>query len=164
MINTLLGWIDRGSKTAAFISAFAMLVIVALISIEIGARTLFNSSTLIADEYSGYLMVAVVMLGLSFTFAEDGHIRINILTSRLTGRPGQLLEIVVIATTLAMCVFFLYHSALMVHDSYSYDMRADSISETPVYIPQIMILIGWLSMTLQLMARLTRRLLSFPIR
>ncbi|MEJ2470573.1 MAG: TRAP transporter small permease [Desulfuromonadales bacterium] len=162
MMPSLLTWIDRGSKIAAYLSAMAMLVIVALISVEIGARSLFNSSTLIADEYSGYLMVAVVMLGLSYTLAEDGHIRITILTSRLQGKPQCCLDLAVIAVALVMCGFFLYHATLLVYDSYSYDMRADSISETPVYLPQMMVVIGFLSLTLQLVARFFRRLLSFP--
>lgn len=162
MIERLLGWIDKGSRFGAWLSALAMLVIVALISVEIGARSLFQSSTLISDEYSGYLMVAVVMLGLSYTFAEGGHIRINILTSRLSGWPARLLEAVVSLAALLMCAFFLYHTLLMVYDSFSYDMRADSISETPVFIPQIMILVGFFLLTLQVAAHFIRRLLSSP--
>ena len=77
MIQKLLGWIDTGCRFGAYLSALGMLVIVALISVEIGARSLFNSSTLIADEYSGYLMVTVVMLGLSYTFAEGVLIPAN---------------------------------------------------------------------------------------
>ena len=162
MIQKLLGWIDTGCRFGAYLSALAMLVIVALISVEIGARSLFQSSTLIADEYSGYLMVTVVMLGLSYTFAEGGHIRINILTSRLSGWPGRVLEILVALAALLMCAFFLYHAVLMVYDSFSYDMRADSISETPVYIPQIMIVVGFALLTLQVAAHTLRRLLSSP--
>lgn len=162
MIKRLLGLIDTGSRIGAYLSALAMLVIVALISVEIGARSLFSSSTLIADEYSGYLMVAVVMLGLSYTFAEGGHIRINILTSRLSDSSAQILDILVSLAALLMCAFFLYHSVLMVYDSFSYDMRADSISETPVYIPQIMIVLGFTFLTLQVAAYVVRRLLSSP--
>ena len=162
MIKRLLGLIDTGSRIGAYLSALAMLVIVALISVEIGARSLFSSSTLIADEYSGYLMVAVVMLGLSYTFAEGGHIRINILTSRLSDSSAQILDILVSLAALLMFAFFLYHSVLMVYDSFSYDMRADSISETPVYIPQIMIVLGFTFLTLQVAAYVVRRLLSSP--
>lgn len=162
MIEKLLGLIDKGSRIGASLSALAMLVIVALISIEIGARSLFSSSTLIADEYSGYLMVAVVMLGLSYTFAEGGHIRINILTSRLSGGAARVLDVLVALSALLMCAFFLYHAVLMVYDSFIYDMRADSISETPVYIPQIMVVIGFAFLTLQVAAYLVRRLLSSP--
>lgn len=162
MIEKLLGLIDKGSRIGAWLSALAMLVIVALISVEIGARSLFSSSTLIADEYSGYLMVAVVMLGLSYTFAEGGHIRINILTSRLSGWPARVLDVLVALAALLMCAFFLYHAVLMVYDSFSYDMRADSISETPVYMPQIMIVVGFTFLTLQVAAHVVRRLLSSP--
>ena len=98
----------------------------------------------------------------SYTFAEGGHIRINILTSRLSGWPARLLEIVVALAALLMCAFFLYHAVLMVYDSFNYDMRADSISETPVFIPQIMIVLGFALLTLQVAAHVVRRLLSSP--
>ena len=39
-------------------------------------------STMIADEYSGYLYLASIFLGLAYTFNEDAHIRINIITSK----------------------------------------------------------------------------------
>ena len=105
-------------------------------------------------------MVTVVMLGLGYTFAEGGHIRINILTSRFSGWPGRVLELLVALAALLMCAFFLYHAVLMVYDSFSYDMRADSISETPVYIPQTMIVVGFTLLTLQVAAHALRRLLS----
>ena len=62
-----------------------------------------------------------------------------------------------------LCGFALYHSILMVHDSYLLEMTADSISETPIYIPQIMIPVGLILFMLQLAAVFTRRLLSSQI-
>ena len=100
--------------------------------------------------------------GFNYTFAEGGHIRINILTSRLSGWPARVLDVLVALAALLMCAFFLYHAVLMVYDSFSYDMRADSISETPVYMPQIMIVVGFTFLTLQVAAHVVRRLLSSP--
>jgi hypothetical protein len=45
----------------------------------------------------------------------------------------------------------------MVHDSYSYDMRADSISETPFYLPQLVVPLGLAGLILQLFGVLLRR-------
>jgi len=162
MIDRLLRWVDTCSKVSAYLSALAMLLIVTLILVEISARTFFNTSTLISDEYSGYLMVALIMLGLSHTLGEGSHIRITILAEYLKGRPAQLLELVVTLAALALGLFAFYHAMLMVQDTFKYDILADSLSETPLYLPQIFIPLGLLLLNLQLLAHFLRRLLSSP--
>lgn len=161
-MERLLRGIDTCSKWGAYLSSLAMLSIVGLILIEIVLRTLFHTSTLISDEYSGYLMVALVMLGLSHTFAQGSHIRITIIAEHLNERATQVLDLIATLAALALCSYALYHSLWMVQDTFSYKILADSISETPLYIPQIVIPIGFLLLELQLVAHFLRRLLSSP--
>ena len=161
-MKKLLRGIDTCSRWGAYLSSLAMLSIVTLILVEIVLRTFFNSSTMISDEYSGYLMVTMVMLGLSYTLAEGSHIRITILSERLKGRAAQSLDLVATLIAAALCGYALYHSLWMVQDTYSYRILADSISETPLYLPQILIPVGLLLLELQLIAHFLRRLLSLP--
>jgi TRAP-type C4-dicarboxylate transport system permease small subunit len=161
-MKKLLRGIDTCSKLAAYLSSLAMLLIVGLILLEIVLRTLFHASTLISDEYSGYLMVALIMLGLSYTLSQGSHIRITIVSERLHGRVAQVLDLIVTLAAITLCSYALYHSVLMVKDTFSYGMLADSLSETPLYIPQIVIPVGLLLLELQLIAHFLRRLLSLP--
>ncbi|MDX2495286.1 MAG: TRAP transporter small permease [Desulfuromusa sp.] len=161
-MERLLRGIDACSKLGAYLSSLAMLSIVGLILLEIVLRTFFSTSTLISDEYSGYLMVTVIMMGLGYTFAEGSHIRITIIAERLQGRVAQGLDLIVTLAALALCSYVLYHSLWMVQDTFSYKILADSISETPLYIPQVMIPVGFLLLELQLVAHFLRRLLSSP--
>ena len=161
-MERFLRGIDTCSKWGAYLSSLAMLSIVSLILVEIVLRSLFHTSTLISDEYSGYLMVTLIMMGLSHTFTKGSHIRITIITERLHGRVAQGLDLIVTLAALTLCSYALYHSLWMVQDTYSYGILADSISETPLYIPQIMIPAGFLLLELQLVAHFLRRLLSLP--
>lgn len=56
--------IEAASLGGAVLSALFMVLIVVIISVEIMLRSVFNTSTLIADEYSAYFFVAVVLLGI----------------------------------------------------------------------------------------------------
>ncbi|RMG50359.1 MAG: TRAP transporter small permease [Gammaproteobacteria bacterium] len=141
-----------------------MLVIVGLITVEIVLRTLLKTSTLVADEYSGYLMVAVVFFGMAWTLRTDGHIRIGLLTSRLPEGWQKALDLLAHLFVLAFCLYFLMHTGLMVEDTRALDMRADSIAETPLWIPQLSMLAGLVLLTLQVCAEILRRLLSSPTR
>ncbi len=161
-MERLLRGIDTCSKLGAYLSSLAMLSIVGLILVEIVLRTLFHTSTLISDEYSGYMMVATIMMGVSYTFVQGSHIRITIITERLHGRAAQGLDLVVTLAALTLCSYALYHSLWMVQDTFSYKILADSLSETPLYIPQVMIPVGFLLLELQLVAHFLRRLLSLP--
>ena len=86
MIATLLKGIDTCSKLGAYLSALSMIVIVTLIVVEIVCRSLFGVSTMVSDEFSGYLMVTTVMAGLGYTLETNSHIRITILLVKLSPR------------------------------------------------------------------------------
>lgn len=160
MMARLLKGIDTCSRLGAYLSALSMVAIVGLIGVEIVYRSVFNASTLVADEFSGYLMVVTVMAGLGYTLESDSHIRITILLVRLGPRAKQVMEVLGTCLALAIALFVCYHASLMVYDSYSYDMRADSISATPIFIPQIIVPLGLAGLALQLIALVIRRLKS----
>ena len=160
----VLGAIDGLSYGAALASSFFMVVIVGLILVEILLRGVFNTSTLVADEYSAYFYTALVMLGLGHTLRQGGHIRITLLSARLGRGAARLLDLTALAVALALCSFALYHSVLMVYDGYVLKMNADSISETPIWIPQTLVPLGLALFDLQLAAEFLRRLLSYPTR
>lgn len=150
----LIEWLSTGG---AFLSAIFMVLIVVLIAVEIVLRSVFNVSTLISDEYSAYFFVGVVLLGLAYTFKEEGHIKITLVTSVL-GRRGQaVLDILSTVMAVAVTTFALYYASVMVYDSWSLGMRADSISETPIYLSQLAIPVGLFMFDLQLVARLLKR-------
>lgn len=156
-MKTIVNMIEKLSLGGAFLSAIFMILIVALIAVEILIRSVFNSSTLISDEYSAYFFVGVVLLGLAFTLKEEGHIRITLLTSVLGDKGRAFLDLFATVLAIVITTFALYYAGEMVYDSWSLGMRADSISETPIYLSQMVIPLGLLMLDLQLGARLLKR-------
>lgn len=163
-MKKLIAVIEALSKAGGYISGLFMILIVLLIVVEIVARTVFNASTLISDEYSAYFFVAVVMSGLAFSMKEGAHIRISIVRSRLSQQGQRILDLVVLLIALILSCFALYHAILMTYDVWDLGMTADSISETPIFIPQLVIPVGLLLFILQLASGFLRRLLSSPTR
>ena len=153
-------WIDKASDIGAYLSGLFMILIVLLIITEIILRTFFKTSTLIADEYSAYFFVVVVMLGIPYTLKENGHIKITLITSRLSKKLRLFFEVGAILIALSLSLFILYHSVLMVYDAYSLEMTADSIAETPIFIPQFVIPIGFLLFSLQFISELLKRFIK----
>lgn len=149
--------VEAASDFGAALSALFMVLIVLLIGSEIVLRSLFNLSTLISDEYSAYFFVAMVLLGLAFTLKEEGHIRITLVTSMVGKKAELVLEVIATLTAVFLIFFAIYYSSIMVYDSWYLDIQADSISETPVYLTQMVIPVGLVMLEFQLVARLLKR-------
>ncbi len=160
MIHKFIRWIDLCSAAAGAVSAFFMVLIVILIIVEIILRTVFGFSTLIADEYSAYFFVAVVMMGLGYALKDGAHIKINLVLSRLNKKAEKILVMAVTLFAAAICTFALYHSVIMVYDVYILEMTADSISETPIFIPQLFIPLGFLLFDMQLISEFLKKLVE----
>ncbi|WP_320033543.1 TRAP transporter small permease subunit [Campylobacterota bacterium DY0563] len=133
---------DRLCKGGAYLSGLLLVGLVVLILIEIFLRYFFDTSTMIADEYSGYLYLASIFLGLAYTFLKDGHIRINIITSRLGDKTNSVIDKIAGIITLAVLFFILYRTILFTYDSYDLEMLSEAVSETPLYLTQIVMPIG----------------------
>ena len=85
-------FVNKLSLWAAYLSAVLLISLTLLILTEIFIRYFFNMSTMIADEYSGYLYLASIFLGLAYTFNEDAHIRINIKKTKMSKKSNRFIR------------------------------------------------------------------------
>ncbi len=132
------------SNGGAFVASTLLVVLVVLILVEIVLRSFFNASTMRADEYSGYLYLALVCFGFGYTFMRDGHIRITFLTSKVSSKTSSLIDIFAGIATLGVLCFTFYRTLLMSFDSYHTQVVSEGVSATPLYIPQMVLPLGLL--------------------
>ncbi|MFW6080394.1 MAG: TRAP transporter small permease subunit [Desulfosalsimonas sp.] len=145
-------------RAGAFLSAICMAAIVILIVLEIFLRMFFGFSTMVSSEFSGYLLVSLVAMSLGYTLQHEAHIRITLIWGTLPPKWKNRVDIAVAAVSVAVTCFALYHSVLLVQQTYSRGMTADTISETPIWIPQTAIPVGLSLFLLQLVNFILRRL------
>lgn len=117
------------SKGGAYISSTLFVALVVLVMTEIIGRSFFDYSTMLADEYSGYFYLGAVFFGLAFTFNENVHIRINIITSRLSEDKQRYIDIVAGVLATIILSFALYYSYLFMMDSHEMEMLSENVSE-----------------------------------
>ncbi|WP_458700481.1 TRAP transporter small permease subunit [Sulfurospirillum sp. 1307] len=133
---------DRLSKLGAYIASVIFIMLVGLIMTEIIGRSFFDYSTMLADEYSGYLYLAAVFFGLGYTFSQDGHIRISILTSKLSENGRKKIDFFAGILNSGVLIFALYYSFKFMMDSKEMEMVSENVSETPLWLTQIPMSIG----------------------
>ncbi len=146
------------SGLGALLSSISIICLVLLILLEIFLRSFLGKSTMLADEYSGYFYLASVFLGLGYTFSQKAHIRINILTTRLSKKAQKYLDIFAGSVTFCVISFIFYRVILMTLDAYNFDILSEGVSETPIYLTQIPMVVGSFIFAISILAFITRRI------
>ena len=146
----ILAIIDFISTVGMYASGIGISIMALFITLEIAGRHLLGYSMLIVDEWSGYLLVIVTFLGLVYTMKTNGFLQIEFFLNRLSPKPRRILHIVLISLALAYSVLIAYKLILHTWSSYSTGQVSISISQTPLYIPQVFMPIGMFLLILQL--------------
>ena len=150
------------SDVGGWIAAAAALLILVLVCAEVALRALAGRSTMIADEIGGYLNVAVVYLGLAYTLKEGGFIRVELLYQKLTGAARIVANWVILVASFAFVVATLIAMTRSVLYVYDQGIRSTDFTQTPLFLPQSLILIGLLLLALQLFAFALERARTLP--
>ena len=152
--NNIAKKIEKISDILGFMAFVLIIALTVLISIEVVCRSVFNVSTLIADEYSTYFMAGISFLGLSFVLKRDGHIKVKILSSKLSKKNRKILDSLCCIVAIIFLIYFSIYSFRFFIESYICNMTAQTPSETPLFIPRSLIFIGILSLIFQFIARI----------
>ena len=155
-MKRLAFWIDRLTDIFAYLSAFLLIVTIVLIVANITLMSITGKSIMITDEYSAYMFAGFVMFGLAYTLKSNGHIRINVLTSRFSFNIQKVFRIYALIAVLVFTIYIFYYSVNMVYQAYVYQMRSDTVAQTLLWIPQLVMPIGFFVLALQIVSELLK--------
>ena len=144
----------RLASAAEAVSGAMVVVMMALVTTEVLSRNLANRSTLVADEMSGYLLVALTFLGLAPTLRGGGFIRIDTYRTRLDGGARLTLEVGIHLLALAYALLLDWYLWRLALEAWRLGTTSIQVSRTPLWIPQALMALGGLLLILDLLARL----------
>ncbi|MEQ8928292.1 MAG: TRAP transporter small permease [Silicimonas sp.] len=159
-MRKLLIFNDSIGRIAAVFAAVLILSIVLVTLSEIAARTFFAYSLSFAWEYNGYAMGAAMFSGLAFTLRTGGHVRVSLLNNVLPARAVHWLDTIVAVVGFGFSLFVTSALGQMALTSFLNGKRSPSVTATPLVLPQGLIALGALLLTLQLAAYAVRRLIG----
>lgn len=85
-------FIKKAIRVVELVVTLMMGIVVGIVIAEVFARGLFNTSLIITDEVSRYVMVWTAMLAAVLLVHENGHMQISIVSSQLRGRSRAIVE------------------------------------------------------------------------
>jgi len=149
-------WVGLIGRISSAISATLLLGMFALINVEVATRYILRSSTLLADEYAGYMFAALVFLGMNQAIHSE-----KLITIDLTGRWGSLMNgsvmrFIKALLLLGLNLMLLYAATLTLMMSIRFQSRSIQYSKTILAYPQSIVVAGLVLASIAAFALLLR--------
>ncbi|HSV20270.1 MAG TPA: TRAP transporter small permease [Casimicrobiaceae bacterium] len=139
MFDAMSRVLERSSRWSCDFAGWLLAFMAVLINVEVAARYVFNTSTLIADEYSGYLFVWSTLLGFAYALQGGQFLRVETVVTRL-GRRGQAAsELVAAIAGLVVALVCTYATGLLLASALHFGTRSIQPSATPLWLPELML-------------------------
>ncbi|NLE95529.1 MAG: TRAP transporter small permease [Dehalococcoidia bacterium] len=148
--------VDRMSHWVSVGSALMLMLMMGLIVFEVCLREIGGTSTKIAHDFSGYMLVAVALWSAAEVMSGGKHINVTVVTDRLRPRARGVLWRIGHVLTLVLSAVLFYSSALLVVRSLANGTVTGGLYQIPVFIPQLAIPIGFFFLMLQLFVNTLR--------
>jgi TRAP-type mannitol/chloroaromatic compound transport system permease small subunit len=150
MLKSLIIGVDRALKKQGEFSSFVIYPLVIIVIYEVFMRYVFNAPTIWGFEATAFAYGVHYMLGLSYTENQDGNVKVDILTSRLSDKTRAVLGILTYAVIFLPVFFFMTVGAIKFAYTSTAAGELNSTSWAPPLYPfKIIMAIGFLFLLLQ---------------
>lgn len=144
--------VTRLNRAAAVLAAILLWALAILIFGDIVLR-FAGTPILWSNEISVYLLIAVVYLGIGYTYDKDGHFAILLLVDRLSRKSRLRLELATVLLSLVFAILLTIGGAGLVQFARSLSIASPTLLHVPLFIPYSCVVVGGLSLSLSLVCR-----------
>ncbi len=155
-MDPVLTTIDRLSRFAESTAVAMIFGYCALMLTEVVARAQAQSFSF-TWEFSQYAMASIFALGAGPAIRTGVHVRISLLTEALPAKAQKWLDVSANVVALIIVALIVLAMWSKVGTSIDRNILATSVTKTPLWIPQAVVLWGIAQLWLDLAARLVRR-------
>ena len=155
-MRRLAAVVERITDAAGVLAGAATLVLTVMVTGGVVARRVLNAPLLFVEEVSGYLVLAIVFLGLAYTLKDGGHIRVDVVFGRLTGAVRRATQAACLVAALVWAGFVVAGTWRLVEEYYTQRVLSFAYLQTPLWIPGTAMVAGAVLLALQVLALLLR--------
>lgn len=152
--------VEALTKLATTLCELIVAAMMLLITAEVISRDVFDFSFQITEEVSGYLLVGIIFLAANVALRDGALFRVEFLYSRLSSRIQPFFRLAFDMMSLAAAVVLEYSLIFLLISSYVRGDRSDSYLAAPLYMPQIVMPVGFALLILLLLSAIARDLLD----
>jgi TRAP-type C4-dicarboxylate transport system permease small subunit len=146
------------ARVAAALGAGVVVLMMAVVIYSVINRYILGTPVTWTDEFSGYLVVALVMLGAAEALRRGDHISVDLITARFGPGHRRLVDAWGNLLVLAVAVSLLISGTATIRYSVDFDIFSEGYLEVPMWIPQSFLMLGAGLLALVALANLLRLL------
>jgi TRAP-type C4-dicarboxylate transport system permease small subunit len=140
-----------------FLAALSMIAAFVTVMLGVLGRQFdFNIRGL--DAYAGYSIAAALFLALPDTLRQGDHIRVTLLLQKVPERLRNVLEYWSLLAGLGLALYMVWYACRLAWMSYSFNDVSQSADATPLWIPQITMVLGCIGFAVALADALVARI------
>lgn len=157
MINRFFGhlenFVEGFNKVLVFIASVMMAGLMIIVCLDLSLRYFFNSPLIWGTEVTEILLLYITFLGMAWVFKEDGHVVIDVLTGKATGRKKKILNGIsyfLVGIVSAALIYYGFYATL---DHFRRGVFNPTVIETPIALIIIVIPIGSIPLLLEVLIK-----------
>lgn len=145
----LLHWLALACEWAERIAMLMLMLMTALIILQVAGRNLLDVGWPWAEELARYAGLALVYMTAPLLLLRNKHILVDLVSSRIKGVPGKLLQITNELLILLFCVLFLWGGWAFIQKAGKFTTPALGMPNTLYYLPALlgMVLLALVSLS-----------------
>lgn len=155
----LSGWIDNLNSRVGKLTTWLILMTTLISAGNAIVRKLFDTSSNALLEVQWYIFAAVFLLGAAYGLLQNSHVRIDFISSRLSPRTRNWIDVVgIVAALIPFCLLSIYLSwplFVQAYESGEVSQNAGGLIRWPAYA---LIPAGFALLALQGVSELIKRL------
>lgn len=137
------------------VAALMIIAMTLLVSINVVFRSLPGLKGLtFVEEYTGYLFVGIAFLGFADAFVSGSHVRVSLFLTRLQNRTRSYYEAPLTIVALIVTGTIGWFGGQHFWSGWLHGDLAQTVSQTPLWIPRITVPLGCTLLFLALLSHL----------
>ena len=149
LINGLLRGINKLSWLGETLAEIGTCVLAVVVIWGVVLTYVFKSSDIFSVEMSEYLLVFICFISIPYILREGRHVRVDALVQLLSPKSRWRVELIASILAMGFCVLVVWKAAGVTLLNYQRGFRSASLVSLPLWIPYLIITLGFLILTLQ---------------
>jgi len=145
----------------AYASGASVLLLAIYMAIDVTSRRLGGPFSGISDTVSSFVILLVGTWSLAYALASDTHVKIDVLRNLYPPRLRALSDIIALTALLVMGAIITWQVGRIALDSFTMGAYLpQSIVSVPLFVPQTIMVIGYLALCMQALRMLIGQMSS----
>ena len=155
-MNRLVSTVEKIAYWGGYLSGWLVPIMMMLVVVDVFMRYVLHRPLMVSDEFSAYMLVALSFLGLAYTWRQGGHVRIEIVVTRLSPRVYNWVRLIGLILTFIFMIELDRAAYKMIMYALKIHLRSSTWLMFPLFWPQLTVFIGFVLLTLLLVIDIIR--------